>query len=290
MDLVVGATGLLGGQIARGLLAQGRDVRILVRTGSDHTALVQSGAQPVPGDLKDAASLDVACAGVDTVVATAISLGRRPDDTIQRVELDGYRDLLRAATRAGARRIVFVSMLGADEASPAPFIAAKGITERRVRESGMTWTILAPNAFMDVWLYDVVARPVLAGDDVVYVGSGGRRHAWVHSRDVAALAISSVDHPAAANRSIVLAGPEAISFQGVTAIFEKLLGRPIGQRGVAPGQPVPGLPSYEVELMAGFEGFESVLDTSAVAQEFGLRLTSVEEWAAGLTGVLSGVH
>ena len=172
MILVVGSTGSLGGEITRGLLAQGRPVRILVRPGSNHAPLVEAGATPVFGDLKERASLDVACRGIDTVITTAISLGRGIDDTIESVDRDGNRNLILAAAEAGVRHFVFTSALGASPDNPNPFMAAKAATEAALGVSGLTWTILAPNAFMDVWLAAVVAGPVLAGREVVYVGSG----------------------------------------------------------------------------------------------------------------------
>ena len=69
MHLVVGSTGLLGGMIARQLLAKGAPLRVLVRGGSTDLA----GAEAVRGDLKDRASLDAACRGVTTVITSANS-------------------------------------------------------------------------------------------------------------------------------------------------------------------------------------------------------------------------
>ena len=88
MILVVGATGSLGGRITRGLLAQGKPVRILARHNSPSeelakqgransaASLIEAGAQAVYGDLKDRASLDAAVAGVDTVITTATATQR----------------------------------------------------------------------------------------------------------------------------------------------------------------------------------------------------------------------
>ena len=76
MILVVGSTGNLGGSIARRLLAEGKEVRILVRPGSSYRDLVDDGAEPVTGDLKEPASLHAACAGVDALVTTANAIGR----------------------------------------------------------------------------------------------------------------------------------------------------------------------------------------------------------------------
>jgi len=86
MYLVVGATGSLGGRIARGLLAQGKAVRFLDRRNpislelaqqgraNSPASLVAAGAQAVPGDLKDPASLEAALNGVDTVITTATAI------------------------------------------------------------------------------------------------------------------------------------------------------------------------------------------------------------------------
>jgi FlaA1/EpsC-like NDP-sugar epimerase len=103
--LVVGATGVVGGMVTRGLLEEGKDVRILVRRGSPSSQLVQrglstsaeslieSGAQPVHGDLRDRASLDTALEGIDTVLSTANSAARGGVDNPQSVDLPYLVDL-----------------------------------------------------------------------------------------------------------------------------------------------------------------------------------------------------
>jgi NADH dehydrogenase len=288
MILVVGATGSLGGRIARGVLELGRPLQILVRPGSSHGPLVDAGAAPIFGDLKNRESLDLACRGVDTVITTAISLGRGIDDTIESVDLAGNRDLVLAATQAGVRHFIFMSALGASPDSLNPFMAAKAATEGALGRSGMTWTILAPNAFMDVWLAAVVAAPAVAGREVVYVGSGARRHSFVHSNDVVAFALAAIDHPAAANRYLPIGGPEAISIRDAVRTFERVLGRPVPQRGVVPGAEVPGLPPYMAEMLAMQDAFDSPMEMASTAQEFGIRLTSVGDWAAGLVPVAVG--
>jgi uncharacterized protein YbjT (DUF2867 family) len=138
--LVVGATGLLGGRIARRLLDQRRPVRALTRGGASGL----SGAEAARGDLKDRASLEAACRGVATVVTTANSAQRGGDDNVASVDVAGNISLIDVAREAGVRHFVFVSAAGADESSPVPLFAAKARAERHLRESGMTWTIVAP--------------------------------------------------------------------------------------------------------------------------------------------------
>ena len=289
MILVVGATGSLGGQITRGLLGRDRSIRILVRPGSGYQPLVDAGAVPVIGDLKDRRSLDLACRGIDTVVTTAISLGRGVGDTIETVDLAGNRNLVAAAAEAGVRHFIFTSALGAAPDSPNPFMAAKAATEATLLSAGMTWTILAPNAFMDVWLAAVVAGPALAGGEVVYVGSGARRHSFVHSRDVAAFALAAIDNPAAVNRYLPIGGPEPLSIRDAVDVFERVLGRRDSTADRRPGSE-RARPAAAHGGDAGDAGHLRLADGdgSRIAAEFGVHLTSVEEWASQMVPVAVG--
>lgn len=280
MILVAGATGNLGGLIARRLLGEGRAVRILVRPGSDHASLVAMGAEPVIGDLKDRPSLDAACHGVDAVVTTANSALRPPPDTVEAVDMQGNRSLIEAAGAAGVDRFIFTSAYGATLDNPVPFVRAKAMTEATLRASGMSWTILAPEAFAEVWIPIVVAGPLLEGREVLFVGSGARRHSFVSMVDVASFAVAAVDNPAAHDAYLPIGGPEACSYREIVAIFERLVGHPVAHRGVAPGEPIPGMSSDIVGLLAWEDTFDCVLDTSEVATTFGVRLTPLEEVAA----------
>lgn len=279
---------MLGGQIARRLLARDERVRILVRDGSEFGPLVAMGAEPSMGDLKDGASLVRACRGVDTIVTTAISIGRGGADTVDAVEDAGYASLIEAAREAGVRHVVYTSMLDADRASPVPFVAAKATTEQRLIESGLAWTILSPGPFMDVWLAAVVAGPALEGREVVYVGGGRTPHSFVHSRDVAAFACAAVSNRAAENRRFLIGGPEALSLRDAIAVLEGVLGRDIPHRGVGFGERVPGLPPAMAGMLGMLEMPETIVDARELAHEFGVDQTSVRQWAESMLAVPAG--
>src|SRR3712207_2655511 len=175
MILVVGATGVVGGMIARRLLEQDKVVRVLVRREPPSSQLVQQGlatsaeelievgAQPVHGDLRDRASLDAAVDGVETVITTANSAMRGGTDSPQSVDLEGNRNLIESARDAGVGHFMFISLVGADPNNPSPFVQAKAQSESALRQSGMDYTILAPTAFMEVWPAMVVGMPALQG-------------------------------------------------------------------------------------------------------------------------------
>lgn len=291
MILVVGATGVVGGMITRGLLEQGREVRILVRRDSPSSQLVQqglatsaeeliaSGAHAVHGDLRDRASLDAALEGVDAVISTANSATRGGADNPQSVDLEGNRNLIEAARDANVEHLVFISQLGADPDHPTLFMRAKGQSESALRASGIGYTILAPTAFMEFWPAMVVGMPALQGRPVTLVGEGNRRHSFVSNRDVASFAVAAVGNPAARNRHLAIGGPEALSWRDVVATYERVLGRSIPVEYVAMGDPVPGLPEPMPEMLAGMETYDSVVEMEETSRTFDVPLTTLERFA-----------
>ncbi len=277
MILVVGATGYLGGMITRQLLAQGREVRILVRPGSNYQPFVEASAQPVIGDLRDRASLDAACQGIETIITTAAARITEDETNTQAIDRHGYISLIDAARTAGVHHFIFTSGLGADPHSAIPFVAAKGQTETYLRASGLPYTILEPDWILDGWLMFFVGNPALSGQPVWVVGEGRDRHTPVAAQDVAAFAVAAVDYPGARNRVIPLGGPQALSIHDAVAIFERFLGKPVTVKSFTPDQPPPGWPPLLVQLMAGFNT-DLLVDTTEVAEEFGVQLTSAEEF------------
>ena len=87
MVLIVGATGMVGGEVARLLAESGETVRALTRATSNPEKVARLrglGAQIAQGDLKDPASLDAACRGVTAIISTASStISRQQDDSIE---------------------------------------------------------------------------------------------------------------------------------------------------------------------------------------------------------------
>ncbi|HEV2297541.1 MAG TPA: hopanoid-associated sugar epimerase [Candidatus Acidoferrales bacterium] len=109
--LVTGATGFVGSHITGKLAASGKSVRALVRPGSNRKALDGVSVEWVDGDLRDAASLDRALAGVREVfhVAADYRLWARHPNEIYESNVNGTRNLLSAALRARVDRFVYTS-------------------------------------------------------------------------------------------------------------------------------------------------------------------------------------
>ena len=285
MILIVGATGILGGMITQRLLTEGNDVRILLRhnSPSDQLALqrmatsarslIDADAKPVYGDLKNRASLEAACHGIETVITTANSAMRGGEDNVDTVDRQGNRNLIEAARAAGVKQFVFISFLGADLNSPVPLFQAKAETEAMLAKSGMPYTVLAPNFFIESWVGMVVGIPLQARQPVTLVGQGQRLHSLISVGDVAAFAVAAVGHPAAINQRLALGGPAPLTWRGIVDTFSQVLGQELPVQFVAPGEPVPLLPEIVPGVLAAMETYDSPIPMDETARIFGVELT-----------------
>jgi len=226
MNLVVGATGLLGSEVSYLLRGRGGRVRALARPTSDAARLARlrdRGAEIVLGDLKDRASLEAACRGVTTLVTTASStLSRQPGDSIDAVDRQGHLDLIDAAEAAGVRHFVLISF--PKVAVDFPLQSAKREIEARLQRSQMAYTILQPTFFDEVWLSPALGFDVGRATAQIY-GSGHGRISWISAHDVARFAVAALETPRAANAVIRLGGPEALSPLDVVQLAERITGR-----------------------------------------------------------------
>jgi NADH dehydrogenase len=226
MNLVVGASGMLGTEISRTLAQEGRQVRALVRYSTDpakRDTLKNLGADLTYGDLKEPSTLETACLGISTLISTASStFSRQAGDTIESVDSQGQLNLVRAARAAGVHQFIFISF------PPAPedfaLQRAKRTVERELAESGLAYTVLQPTFFTEVWLSPAVGFDVANASARIY-GSGQSKISWISYFDVARFAAACVDNPAARNCVIKLGGPEALSPLEVVQIFEEGSGR-----------------------------------------------------------------
>ncbi len=153
MNLVVGATGLLGSEVCRLLAVAGGPVRALVRPTADRAKvefLKGLGVETVEGDLKDCSYLEDACRGVAAVISTASStLSRQAGDSIQTVDLEGQLSLVDAAKATGAGHFVLISF--PEMRDEFPLQTAKRKVEQHLKSSGLAYTILQPTFFMGLW-------------------------------------------------------------------------------------------------------------------------------------------
>jgi uncharacterized protein YbjT (DUF2867 family) len=145
MILITGATGLVGRSLVPQLAKAGWPVRVLVqprRGGRLPRIAWPEGVEMVMGTLEDSHSLHQAVQGVHTVfhLASAQWWGRRRD--LERVDVQGTRNIVSVARAARVGRLVYLSQLGAEPSSAYALLRVKGQVEGLVRNSGIAYTIL----------------------------------------------------------------------------------------------------------------------------------------------------
>lgn len=224
--LVVGATGLLGSEVCSRLRGEGWRVRGLVRRDSDRDKvqrLQNAGVETVTGDLKDRASLDAAVRGLSAVISTASStLSRREGDSIDSVDRAGQLNLVDAAARAAVTRFVLVSF--PPMPLEFPLQDAKRAVEQRLQSSGMTYTIVQPTIFMEVWLGPALGFDVANGTAQIF-GAGDRPVNFIGVSDVARFTVAALSAPAAENTVLALGGPDTLPPIEVVREAERVTGK-----------------------------------------------------------------
>ena len=222
MILLTGATGLVGSALLPRLLAEGHDVRCLVRDprrlGPERVRVQLSLA-----DLGDPRGLRHAVRGADTVIHLAAAIRDQPPRRVEEITALGTHRLLREAERAGVRRFIFFSALGATSFQRTRFFRSKALAERRVEESPLETTIFAPSIVYDPdddWirlLRRLALLPVLP-----ISGRGTATYEPIWAGDAADAVVAALDAPPGRYE---LAGPERLSYEAIARLVARAAGR-----------------------------------------------------------------
>ncbi|MEB3166525.1 MAG: NAD(P)H-binding protein [Cyanobacteriota bacterium] len=220
--LVVGGTGTLGRQIVRQALDAGHEVRAVVRSPRKAAFLQEWGCELTRGDLLEPASLDYALEGREAVIDAATA---RAGDAGSSYDVDwtGKRNLFAAMARADVRRLVFLSLLGAERHRGVPLMDIKACTEQWLAASDLDFTILQCVGFMQ-GLISQFAIPVLEGQ-TVWVSGSPTPIAYMNTQDIARFAVAALERPETIRRAFPVVGPRAWTTGEITQLCERSCGK-----------------------------------------------------------------
>jgi len=227
--LLTGATGTIGRPLLRRLLEAEIPVRCMVRDprrlGGERVRV-----QIALGDLSDPFSFRYALRGVDTVVHLAAAIRDQPRGSIEELAGIATWRLVRAAERAGARRFVFFSALGASTRNPTRLLRAKAIAERAVVAASLEHTIFAPSIVYapgDPFLRLLGRLSLLPVMPLSGAGRAPFQPIW--AQDVADCVMASLPSgprgAEAAGARYELAGPETLTYRAIVETVVRSLGR-----------------------------------------------------------------
>lgn len=234
MILVAGGTGQLGSQVVHLLAGRGLRVRVLTRHPARAQQLKGELVEIVAGDVQDAAAVEQAVAGVETVISAIHGFTGTGGDNPQTVDRVGNGNLIRAAEAAGVERFILLSVQGAAAAHPMELCRMKYLAEEQLRASGLAWTIIRPTAFMETW-GALIGRPLLETGRTRIFGRGDNPINFVSLHDVARFVELAAIDPNMRGQVIEIGGPENLSLNEVADTFESVTGK----TGIRSAVPLP---------------------------------------------------
>ena len=202
---VTGATGAVGGRVASILASSGVPMRLLARSPEKLPQVDDAVAVPFSG-YGDRASVSAALRGVETLLM--VSAAESAD------RLEQHLAFVDEAAAAGVHHVVYTSFYGASPTCAFTLGRQHHATEERIRASGMAFTFLRDNFYLDF-------LPMMVGEDGVIRGpAGSGRVAAVAREDVAACAARVLTEPGAhVGSTYDLTGPESFTLAEAAAII-----------------------------------------------------------------------
>lgn len=288
--LVTGGTGVVGRATVDELLARGHDIRLFSRHAEDDAKEWPHRVEPYPGDVANEVEVRGAADGCEAVVhLTAIVSESPPDVTFEKVNVLGTEHIVRESERAGVRRFIYVSSLGADQGE-SPYHVSKRRGEAVARTFAGDWLIVRPGnvygmgdeqlSLILTMVRSLPAVPVIAGGDrpfqPIWAGDVGK---------ALALAVERDDLP---RRVLEIAGPDRTTYDDVVQRLARITGRsplrvplpvPLASMALraadALGVDVP-VDTGQLTMLSEGNVIESV-DGNALTTVFGIAGTSLED-------------
>lgn len=215
MILITGATGTVGRAVLDEVLKTNTPVKAMVRSADDAKKAPQGVASAL-ADFADKATLQKALGGVETVFLVCSPIPHL-------VELEG--NAIDASKESGVKHIVLNSAMGAGKYGKS-FPSWHRKVEEKLESSGLKYTILRPNGFMqNILLYNA---PSIRAQGAFYVAMRDAKISLIDVRDIATVAAKVLTQPAAhAGKTYELNGPEAFSNAEIAAKISRLARRPV---------------------------------------------------------------
>ncbi len=226
MILITGANGFVGSHLVERLRKDGIAVRSLVRDPSRARKLADLGAELATGDISDLASLEAAAEGCDRIVHLVGIIQEGRGFSFRSIHVEGTRNVLAAAKKAGTARFFHQSALGTRENAQSEYHRTKWEAEQLVRASGLPYTILRPSLIYGPGdLFTIrLAEMIRLSPVLPVIGSGRSKVQPIFIDDVTACIAKAVTSEAILNRTLEIGGPDRLSYEEVTRAIAAVLG------------------------------------------------------------------
>jgi uncharacterized protein YbjT (DUF2867 family) len=251
MILITGASGTVGRAVLEEVRKTGRPAKAMVRDAGDAQKRIP-GVEAVVADFADKPSLKRALTGTDTLFLVCSPIP-------QLVELES--NVIDVAKEVGVKHLVLNSALGAAD-YPKSYPSWHRKVEDKLQSSGISYTILRPNSFMQNIL--AYQAPSIRAQGAFYSAMGDAKLSFIDVRDIAAISAKILVAPQChAGKIYELNGPEAVTYSQVAERISRVIGSPV--RFVDIPEDVQrksmldlGLPEWQVSALLDLQRYYSV--------------------------------
>lgn len=216
--LIAGATGYLGGYIAKELMKRSYPVRALARNSEklkqnniEVTEILQTEITQ-PDSIKDC------CKNIDVVISTVGITKQKDGLTFMDVDYQANMNLLQEAKQNGVKKFIYISVLNGENLRHLKICDAKELFVEQLIKSGLEYCIIRPNGFFS----DMTEFYTMAKKRRAYLfGGGGLKTNPIHGEDLAAVCVEAIDKP---DQEIKIGGPETLTHNEIAAVAFEVLG------------------------------------------------------------------
>jgi uncharacterized protein YbjT (DUF2867 family) len=239
MILVTGATGSNGSEIVKRLTVKNVPVRAMVRNRDRATAIAAPNVEIVEGDFDRPETLLTALKGADRMFLVTNSSERAQAQQLACVE---------AAKHSGVAHIVKLSQFAADASSPVRFLRYHAAVEAAIRASGIAYTFLRPNLFVQGLLN---FQSTIATQNSFYAAIGDAKVSAIDLRDIADVAVAALTGTGHEGKIYDLTGPQALTHTEMAQFLSAAIGRHITFVNISPDA------MFDALLSVGFPNWQA---------------------------------
>lgn len=217
--LLAGATGYLGSFIAKKLIEDGIDLRLISRSADRLTERGIECSDLFKAEITRPETLSGCCEGIDAVI-TAVGITRQKDGlTYMDVDYQANLNLLNEARKAGVRKFIYVSVLNGEKLRHLKICDAKERFVEALQTSGLEYCVVRPNGFFS----DMSEFLTMAQKGTVYIfGSGQQKANPIHGEDLARACVETIE----GNETVVeIGGPELMTYNDIASIAFEVAGK-----------------------------------------------------------------
>lgn len=215
MIFLTGVTGKVGGETAKQLIAKGASLRALVRDESKAADLKAAGVEFVVGDIADADTVRQGLEGAEKVFLLL------PNSETQEATEKQFTDL---AVAAGVKHLVKLSSMEAVADAATPIPQAHWASEEYIRASGLGWTMIKPNFFMQNLL---TSAGSIKEQRKFFLPTGDGTTGMADARDIGTVCAEALTGDGHVGQSYAITGPELLTFFDVADRFSAVLGEKV---------------------------------------------------------------